>query len=296
MSHNYFPALSTFDVKAADAAAVGCDRVGVEIIGRGNGSRDNIQLTFAPSGVSVRGRYWREGPYLKAVVHVQAAAGEPQTITAQVDLRPIARGLKKWHANEHGVRVGGWPGSFIRKVKKIGKSKLLKGVASAVKSVVKSKLTRAAVGATAVVFPPVGVPAAAAYATANSAIAALERANDVKNQARAILAHGTPAQRGALSGKTREIRAALEQAHAVRTKLREIAERARRGDVAARKTARIFSHVLRHRQRVEQYGHKLRGARSPAGVLLTQRGKVVPDKWLRLAARRASTELRRLPP
>lgn len=276
----YFPAISTFEAMPEELPAVGC--FGHEIIGQD----DSFQLRVAPSGVSVKGRYWREGHFLKALVHVQAAGAAPQTVTAQVDLRPIAATLKKWHRRQHaqGVRVGGWPGSFVNAVKKVAKSKLVSQVASTVKSVVQSKITGAVVGAAAVVFPPVGVPAAAAYATANQAISAIDTAAQLKNQARSILASGSPAQKAALQARAPEIKQALTRASGVKKKLREIAFRASRGDVAARKTARIFDHVMAHRRRVKTHGQKLQGKTATPGLLVTEYGKVVPGTWLLSAA------------
>ncbi|MFZ5895550.1 MAG: hypothetical protein ACOY0T_31120 [Myxococcota bacterium] len=280
---NYYPALSTFEVMAAEAPAIGClGLFGHEIVGA-NPEPNDFELRVAPSDVSVRGRYWREGRYLKATVHIQAAGAAPQTVTVQVDLRRIGQALKRWHKRLHGSstpRVGGWPGSFLKSVKKIGKSELLSKVANAVKTVAKSKLTGAALGATAVIFPPVGVPAAAAYATANAAISAIEQAKNVKDQARRVLATGTPQQKALLNMRSGDVAATLRQADVARGKLREIARRAQQGDLAAKKTARIFSHVMAHRNRVEQFAKKEAGTQSTPGLLVTELGKIVPGTWL----------------
>jgi hypothetical protein len=280
MADLFFPAVSAFETMPAELPAVGC--FGAEIIG----VDDDFQLRVAPSGVSAKGRYWREGHLLKALIHVQAAGGAPKTITAQVDLRPIASALKKWHRAQHarGARVGGWPGSFIKAVKKIGKSKLVSQVAKGVKSVVQSKITGAAIGAAAVVFPPVGVPAAAAYATANAAMAVIDKANAVKNEARSVLSSGSAGKKAVLQAKAPAIKQVLGQAAAVKKKLRDIAQRASRGDIAARKTARIFSHVAAHRERVKAHGQTLQGKNATTGLLVTEYGKIVPGKWLLAAA------------
>ena len=279
MSENYIPAISSFEVMPEELPPIG--------IGAGAARVDDlVQLHVAPSGVSVKGRYWREGHFLKATVHIQAAGTAPKTIIAQVDLRPIAHAVKRWQAmqQQRGTRVGGWPGSFINKVKKIAKSKLVSQVAKTVKSVVQSKITGAAIGAAAVVFPPVGVPAAAAYATANTALAALDKASQIKKQAQSVLAHGSSAQKASLQAKAPAIKDALTKAAEVKRKLREVAQRASRGDLAARKTARIFSHVMQHRQRVAQHGQSLQGKNATAGLLVTEYGKVVPGTWLLTAA------------
>lgn len=282
MADPIFPAISSFEFLANRPSELKMDPYSHGV----SGVDDNIQVRVAPSGISARGRYWREGRYLKAVVHVQAAGVSPKTISAEVDLRPIALALKQRseRLEREGVHVGGWPGSFIKAVAKVGKSKLIKDVSNAVKSVAQSKLTGAAVGAAAVVFPPVGVPAAAAYATANAAISTLERANEVKNVARNVLANGTAAQKAALSSRSAEIQEALSRAATVKDKLREIAKRAQQGDVGARKTARIFSHVMAHRQRVQSHDAKLQGSQMMPGLLVTELGKIIPGRWLFAAA------------
>ena len=241
---------------------------------------DTVLLRIAPSGVSVRGRFWREGPYFKAMVHVQTAGAAPKTVTAEVDLRPIVRALHHWYRRKHGVHIGGFPGSFFKAVKKIGKSKLLGDVAQAVKSVVKSKITAGAIAAAAVVFPPVGVPAAAAYATANAALAVLDKANAIKNQAKTVLAAGSQAEKTLLRAKAPQITQALSRAADVRAKLRDIVRRAKQGDLAARKTANIFSHVMAHRDRVQSYVGKSAAKAWTPGLLVTQEGKIVPGRWL----------------
>ena len=290
MTTTYFPALSTFEVSAAERLGIGCDvgcaRVGAEP------EQDTMALQFSPSGVSLRGRFWRDGHFLKAAVHIQAAAGAPRTVTAQVDLRPIARALRKWYARNQGVQISGWPGSFIKRVGKIAKSKLIADVGHAVKSVVQSKVTGAALGVASVVFPPVGLPAAAAYATANSALASLERAKALKNAAQSVLANGNAAQKAALASGASELKAALEHAAKVRARLRDVARRAKQGDLAARKTARIFRYVVEHRKRVQDYAPDLHGKQAMPGQLVAPAGRIMQDKWLRLAAAESQAQAR----
>src|SRR5262249_38931332 len=88
MPENYYPAISTFEIMASPGSSSSPYSQGIA------GVDDNIELHVAPSGVSVRGRYWREGRYFKAVVHVQAAGMSPKTISAQIDLKPIAKAMK----------------------------------------------------------------------------------------------------------------------------------------------------------------------------------------------------------
>ena len=285
MAESHFPQISTIETRAAEARA---SRLGTAPSSK---AHDSVRLHVGPSGVSVRGRFWREGPIFKAVAHIQTAGAAPKTISLEVDLRPIARALHDWYRRKQGVRIGGWPGSFFKQVKKIGKSKLLSDVGKAVKSVVKSKVLGAVVGAAAVVFPPVGVPAAAAYATANAALSVLDKANAIKSQAKDVLSSGSSAEKMLLRAKAPQIAQALRQAVSVRSKLREVAQRAQRGDLAARKTASIFSHVMAHRNRVQDYTGKAQTKDWTPGLLVTQYGKIVPGKWLHSQAAASSGRL-----
>jgi len=292
MTESYFPAISTFETRAAETHAIGGSWIGATAVE----PDDTVRLRIAPSGVSVRGRFWREGPYLKAMVHVQTAGASPKTVTAEVDLRPIIRVLHQWYRRKHGVHIGGFPGSFFKAVKKIGKSKLLSEVGNAVKSVAKSKLAGAAISAAAVVFPPVGLPAAAAYATANAALAALDKANAVKNEAKSVLARGSQAEKMLLHAKAPQIAQTLRRAADVRARLRDLVRRAKQGDLAARKTANIFSHVMAHRDRVQSYVGKSAAKAWTPGLLVTQEGKIVPGRWLHAQSEEAGQLLPGAPP
>lgn len=135
---------------------------------------------------------YTEGHFMRAVVYM-AAAGNPEVLRFSVDMRPIRKAVMAYHRKLHESAPGcvgcdsraivGWnPIKSVSKaaksvtgtVKSVAKSKLLKKVYSGTKSVLRSKYTAGAVAATGLVFPPVGVPAAAAYATANAALVAAE--------------------------------------------------------------------------------------------------------------------------
>ena len=102
MTHSYFPAISTSQSREALSRAIG---FGAD---EHDAPRDTVQLRIAPAGVSVRGRFWREGPIFKAVVHVQTAGAAPKTISVEVDLRPIMRALHDWYRRKRGVHIGGF--------------------------------------------------------------------------------------------------------------------------------------------------------------------------------------------
>jgi hypothetical protein len=155
----------------------------------------------------------RKGHFLVANTYL-SAAGKTKFFTARVDLRPIARAVVRYHKLLHArAKVSGCVGcdvgaltelspgyvqddvlvgfslsgtwkSIGRTVKKVGKSKLLKKISRGAKSVVRSKVTGAILGSAAVVFPPVGAPALAAYATANAALRTYENGRTIVRSAK----------------------------------------------------------------------------------------------------------------
>jgi hypothetical protein len=77
--------------------------------------------------------------------------------------------------------------SLAKTVQSVAKSKLVKQIGETAKKVIKSKVTAGIVSTMAVVYPPVGIPAAAAYAAANVALAAIERGQAIKKTAVSML-------------------------------------------------------------------------------------------------------------
>jgi hypothetical protein len=108
--------------------------------------------------------------------------GEVELLNATVDLRPIYAMARRRMA------VSGLFGDIGNWVSKVGKSKVLKTIGKGASSILKSKITAGVVAATAVVFPPVGVPAAAAYGVANVALSALEGGASASTVARSAVA------------------------------------------------------------------------------------------------------------
>jgi hypothetical protein len=154
------------------------------------------------AGVWVKVRFYKQGPYLCATVY-SVAQGEPRIFEMKVDLRPIQRAVMRAHSALHGKDIAqaairakvsgdhliGWSlGKMWKGVKetakKIGRNKLVKGIASVTKAVGKTAVKVAkskafgAVLVAASVFPltaPFAAPALAAYAAANTAIAGVEQ-------------------------------------------------------------------------------------------------------------------------
>ena len=145
-------------------------------------------------GPDIQIKLHRRGPWLVAVAHIQGA-GKPLVVTARANLEQMeqfakAKLLQMWNALKQRVAVGaiaqdaavGFFG-FVKKafravksvVKKVANSKVFRAIKGAVKSVIKSKYVGYALSAVAVVFPAVGVPAAAAFYSAQKILAAAEK-------------------------------------------------------------------------------------------------------------------------
>ena len=145
-------------------------------------------------GPDIQIKLHRRGPWLVAVAHIQGP-GKPIVVTARANLQQMerfakAKLLQLYSAIRQRVAVGaidqdaavGFFG-FVKKafkavknvVKKVANSKVFRAIKGAVKSVIKSKYVGYALSAVAVVFPAVGVPAAAAFYSAQKILAAAEK-------------------------------------------------------------------------------------------------------------------------
>lgn len=225
------------------------------------GTGPHILIRALPKGISVRGHWFRSGTVLHATVHVQAFGSEPQTIFASFDLRPLLRRAVKRARDRYGATGNsvfgfGFLKKIARAVAKIGKSAIVKSIVNGVKSVAKSKLVGAAIGGLAVVFPPVGVPAAAAYAAVNTGIKALEAAEKLKNTAQNILAKGPAGAIDLLKDKVPLLKEAEAKANFVRRQFGNIANLAQKGNPQAKAMASIVASVVKHRGRVHKVAVK----------------------------------------
>lgn len=241
-------------------------------------------MTPVTTAHSLKIRFYREGFMLKGVGHLVANGQAPVVFRSEVDLRPISAQLAAWHRRQHAdpgmmQRVSGFPGNMLSAVKKIGKAKIVKAIGAGIKSVVKSKVTGGLVAATAVVFPPVGLPAAAAYATANEALDTIEKAEAVRRQAQKLIASGNKTK---VAQNLPAIKKLLLQSRAVKAKLRTIAAKARAGDLEARAGAHIIKLVADNRRRME---HPL--DKAIPGMLVIPGGAVRAGRFAEIGAWRA---------
>ncbi len=159
-------------------AVIGCDIPVHSVVG--------AEAIAAKSGVWIKTQFCQKGHFLCATVYM-VSAGEPKVMEFRVDLRPLEKIAAKVHERLHHKMVAAKGGPVVgfsfgkawrgikKTAKKIGKSKLVKAIGKATKAVVKSKVLGSALAGLAVVFPPAGVPALAAYGAANAALVAVEK-------------------------------------------------------------------------------------------------------------------------
>lgn len=104
------------------------------------------------TGVWTKTHFRQEGTYLVATTYL-VAAGDPVVFELRVDLRPLEQIAEKVHAALHakmaaspaavGFSFSGAWNSIKKTAKKIGKTKLVRAVGSAVSAVTKNKLVQA---------------------------------------------------------------------------------------------------------------------------------------------------------
>lgn len=241
---------------------------------------DKSSLQLKPQGTCVKSCFYREGPYLHAIVTL-VKNGDCQIFKGSLDLRPIAAAVKRAHARLHGdTEVGGFFSSISHAIKSIGHAKLLKGIANDISSVAKSKAFGALAGATAIVFPPVGIPAAAAYAVAKTSIGVIEEANAVKAKVTQIANSGSAAAKALAQSKIPEIQKLMAQKALVQKKLAQMADAAKRGDMEALVAQKIFGIVLKQHQALKSRVSTPHVTRGVPAMMITKTGKLVPGHYL----------------
>lgn len=253
-------------------------------------------IKVAPKGVWVKAHFYKDGPHHLAAAVYLVANGDMEVFHARVDLRPIAKLVAKYHykvlhRNGGAPVVGGFPGSIGKFVSKIGKSAVVKAVANGVKDVVRSKVTGAAIGATAIAFPAVGVPAAAAYAAANAGLDMLDKAQKAKSDIKKLVATGNKVAAVALAKKAAPI---VKKADQVKKSLVTMSAKAKKGDLEAKKGARIINIVAKTRanvaKKVAQAPKAVRSAVPPSGsipgMVVSSTGKIGKGYFKKLSPKK----------
>lgn len=174
--------------------------------------------------------------------------------------------------------------SLAKTVKSVAKSKLVKQIASTAKKVIKSKVTAGIISTMAVVYPPVGIPAAAAYAAANMALAAVERGNAIRKSAVGMLQQAKKTGiKPFISDTTKKLLAtAVSQDKTARAKIDAIIQTAKfsedpRKKLEAAKMVKVFEVVAKNRVKVRAIptaAKKAAGKNRVKGMVVNERGGI----------------------
>lgn len=243
---------------------------------------DTNSVRIKPQGTCIKTCFYREGPYLHMIATL-VKDGECQIFKGSLDVRPIQAAIVRHHARMHGpdsIQVSGFFSSIKHAVNSIGHAKLVKGIASGIKDVAKSKTFGAVLGATAIVIPAVGVPALAAYAVAKASIAVIDEANAVKHKVTQIANTGSAAAKAAAHAKIPEIQKLMAQKSLVQKKLAAMADAAKRGDKEALAAQRVFAIVLKQHQALSSRVASPRTVRGVPAMMITRTGRIVPGHYL----------------
>lgn len=278
-------------------------------IGRQPGETTMAHVRAHPQGICFKTCFYREGHLLHAVT-TMVKDGDCEVFKASVDMRPIARAIARYHARLHtrGTEVGSIFGSISHAVSSVSHavshaassvahSQLVNAIGKQVKSAVKSKITGGIIAATAVVFPPVGVPAAAAYATANAALALVDNGKKVADKVRAIATTGSDAAKARAHSLIGQIQESQKKKVLAQTWLRGVltdGEKLKAQAAAERNPfkkalllrqaalpSKIINIVAAQRAALEaRTGGKTPPAGSIPALLITDEGRIVKGHYL----------------
>ena len=135
-------------------------------------------------------RFHTRGDYLIGVA-VVCSAGAPTVFTVRANLRELEKlyaGILQARARTAGVGFLGFIKKAFKSVKKavrsVAKSKVLRSIYKGVRKVMKSPITNIALTAASVAFPPIGIPAQAAFVASNKMLDAVEAGGRAASRAK----------------------------------------------------------------------------------------------------------------
>ena len=222
---------------------------------------------------------------LVGIVHVITAKGCPWRFSLAAPLRDIEQVVERWAARKsqgspESAQIGFWGSikKFVKKTaKKIAKNKILKQAARITKSVVKSKITAAAVATLAVAFPPAGIPAAGALAAANLTINQIEKAQAAAKEAKRL-------------GKKIPAKAKRELA-----RINKLGRAAKRGNKHAQKAVKALAIAKRYRKNVARRAREVDARARAARPKRTIKSRLAKALQRKRVARALTAQARRLP-
>lgn len=266
----------------------------------------DLPASASGRGYWVKTHFFREGDFLCATTYL-VANGEPEILHFKVDLKRALALVVRYHQQLHGslpasddyhvsgcvgcdifnTHVGGIFGSIYNAAKKVATSSIVKKVTGGVRSVIRSKALGAAVAATAVVFPPVGVPAVAGYAAANAAIIAIEKGGAVAKEVKGLLkkAKAKPALKKSILAKVKSpaVIKALKDASTAKKVVKGVQQAAaahtdprKRADAQA--TLKVLELTAKNRAKLKEIAAK--SPSSVTGLVVDNKGQVMHGKFV----------------
>lgn len=148
----------------------------------------------------------------------------------------------------------------------------------------RARQAMAGTAGTAVVIPPIGTMALAAFATTKAAVDCIEEANKVKARVEHIIAHGTPAEKALAAKNADRIQALMKQKAGVQTTLANLATKAKHGDKEALAAQKVFGIVLKNHQALKSRVRTPNATKGIPAMMITPTGKVVPGHYVQQAA------------
>lgn len=138
-----------------------------------------------------------------------SVSGSPQILHVEVPIAKIASLVERYHRSLHGGKISGCIGGDCvggcvgcdendvevgrrhkrRKILRLAKLSVIRKTMRKVKRVM-SKIVKPLVTAAAIVYPPVGLPALAAYKSADAALRGIEKGSNAVNSASKLIEHG----------------------------------------------------------------------------------------------------------
>lgn len=131
----------------------------------------------------------------------------------------------------------------VRAARKIAKDRVVRRVSKQALKALRSKQTGAGLTAAAAAFPAVGVPALAAYATANTALRAAENFKRMKQMPRSAIRNVKRAMRSsnpAVRRKAEQFKRRYDQSRAAYNAVKQTVDYAKGGHPAAQRNMRIL--------------------------------------------------------
>lgn len=182
------------------------------------------------------------------------------------------------------IKVSGIFDDIGSAVSSLTKNKVVKKLGGMVKNVIKSDITKAAVAGLAVAFPPVGVPAAAAYATAATVVNYAEKAGSyataAKAAAGALARNPAAAAKMGVNAKTlANVQAKARAGMQAKKVIAETITRHQKGDTQATKFLKTLNVAKKANTKLNAISKVVKVGRQSKGILVLPSGELLKGSF-----------------